>query len=142
MVNYESAQAYCNEEWGGATLPIIHSQAEQDYLADLLFSKPDWLREPRGSAGRYGQYRAARLHRPSLSELLPAGKFENALGGDGFGRSDFRSKLREHFEINRHYIVVAALKSLADEGRIAAATVADAIAKYGINANKINPLYA
>jgi acetyl/propionyl-CoA carboxylase alpha subunit len=42
------------------------------------------------------------------------------LGTDGFGRSDFRSKLREHFEINRHYIVVAALKALADEGTVPA----------------------
>ncbi|HPG79584.1 MAG TPA: hypothetical protein PK756_13000, partial [Piscinibacter sp.] len=64
------------------------------------------------------------------------------LGTDGFGRSDFRSKLREHFEINRHYIVVAALKSLADEGTVPAAKVAEAIKKYGINTEKINPLYA
>ena len=45
------------------------------------------------------------------------------LGTDGFGRSDFRSKLREHFEVNRHYIVVAALKALADEGTVPAAKV-------------------
>jgi len=64
------------------------------------------------------------------------------LGTDGFGRSDFRSKLREHFEINRHYIVVAALKTLADEGTLPATKVAEAIKKYGINADKINPLYA
>jgi len=64
------------------------------------------------------------------------------LGTDGYGRSDFRSKLREHFEINRHYIVVAALKSLADEGSVPAAKVAEAIAKYGLNVDKINPLYA
>ncbi len=64
------------------------------------------------------------------------------LGTDGFGRSDFRSKLREHFEINRHYIVVAALKTLADEGTLPAAKVLEAIKKYGINADKINPLYA
>jgi pyruvate dehydrogenase E1 component len=64
------------------------------------------------------------------------------LGTDGFGRSDFRSKLREHFEINRHYIVVAALKALADDGAVPAAQVAEAIAKYGIQADKLNPLYA
>ena len=46
------------------------------------------------------------------------GRTYKVLGTDGFGRSDFRSKLREHFEINRHYIVVAALKSLADEGAV------------------------
>jgi pyruvate dehydrogenase E1 component len=64
------------------------------------------------------------------------------LGTDGFGRSDFRYRLREHFEINRHYIVVAALKSLADEGAIPLAKVAEAIARYGIDTEKVNPLYA
>ena len=52
------------------------------------------------------------------------------------------AKLREHFEVNRHYIVVAALKALAEEGTVPAAKVAEAIKKYGINADKINPLYA
>ncbi|WP_284614407.1 pyruvate dehydrogenase (acetyl-transferring), homodimeric type [Aquabacterium humicola] len=74
--------------------------------------------------------------------FLPKGRTFKVLGTDGFGRSDFRSKLREHFEINRHYIVVAALKALADEGTVPVAKVAEAIAKYGINADKINPLYA
>ncbi len=64
------------------------------------------------------------------------------LGTDGFGRSDFRSKLREHFEVNRHYIVVAALKSLADEGAVPSSKVAEAIAKYGIKTEKVNPLNA
>jgi pyruvate dehydrogenase E1 component len=64
------------------------------------------------------------------------------LGTDGFGRSDFRSKLREHFEINRHYIVLAALKALSEEGAVPVSRVAEAIAKYGIKADKINPLYA
>ncbi|WIT11966.1 pyruvate dehydrogenase (acetyl-transferring), homodimeric type [Paucibacter sediminis] len=77
-----------------------------------------------------------------IRAFIPAGRSYKVLGTDGFGRSDFRSKLREHFEVNRHYIVVAALKSLADEGKLPAAKVAEAIAKYGINVNKINPLYA
>jgi pyruvate dehydrogenase E1 component len=64
------------------------------------------------------------------------------LGTDGFGRSDFRSKLREHFEINRHYIVVAALKALSEEGAVPASKVTEAIKKYGIKTEKINPLYA
>ena len=64
------------------------------------------------------------------------------LGTDGFGRSDFRSKLREHFEINRHYIVVAALKALSEEGTVPVADVVAAIAKYGIQTDKVNPLYA
>ena len=77
-----------------------------------------------------------------IRAFIPAGRSYKVLGTDGFGRSDFRSKLREHFEINRHYIVVAALKSLADEGKIPQAKVAEAIKKYGINVDKINPLYA
>ncbi|MDC8770630.1 pyruvate dehydrogenase (acetyl-transferring), homodimeric type [Roseateles albus] len=77
-----------------------------------------------------------------IRAFVPAGRSYKVLGTDGFGRSDFRNKLREHFEINRHYIVVAALNSLADEGKLPKAKVAEAIAKYGIKADKINPLYA
>ncbi len=77
-----------------------------------------------------------------IRAFIPKGRTYKVLGTDGFGRSDFRSKLREHFEINRHYIVVAALKALADEGSVPAAKVAEAIKKYGINTEKINPLYA
>ncbi len=64
----------------------------------------------------------------------------SVLGTDGFGRSDMRSQLRKFFEINRYYIVVAALKTLADEGEIPAARVAEAIAKYRIDPEKPNPV--
>ena len=77
-----------------------------------------------------------------IRPFIPKGRTYKVLGTDGFGRSDFRSKLREHFEINRHYIVVAALKALAEEGTVPVAKVAEAIAKYGINVDKVNPLYA
>jgi pyruvate dehydrogenase E1 component len=77
-----------------------------------------------------------------IRPFIPKGRSYKVLGTDGFGRSDFRSKLREHFEINRHYIVIAALRSLADEGTIPMAKVAEAIKKYGIKVDKINPLYA
>jgi pyruvate dehydrogenase E1 component len=77
-----------------------------------------------------------------IRAFIPKGRSYKVLGTDGFGRSDFRSKLREHFEVNRHYIVVATLKSLADEGTLPAAKVAEAIRKYGIDADKLNPLYA
>ncbi|MEG2977357.1 MAG: pyruvate dehydrogenase (acetyl-transferring), homodimeric type, partial [Comamonas sp.] len=68
-----------------------------------------------------------------IRPYMPKGRTYKVLGTDGFGRSDFRAKLREHFEINRHYIVIAALRGLADEGKINATTVAEAITKYGIN---------
>jgi pyruvate dehydrogenase E1 component len=77
-----------------------------------------------------------------IRPFIPKGRAFKVLGTDGFGRSDFRSKLREHFEVNRHYIVVAALKALQEEGTVTADTVAQAIAKYGIKADKINPLHA
>jgi pyruvate dehydrogenase E1 component len=77
-----------------------------------------------------------------IRPFIPQGRAYKVLGTDGFGRSDFRSKLREHFEINRHYIVVAALKALSEEGTVPTAKVAEAIKKYGIKADKINPLYA
>ena len=77
-----------------------------------------------------------------IRAFVPKGRSYKVLGTDGFGRSDFRSRLREHFEINRHYIVVAALAALADDGTVLRVKVAEAIAKYGIDANKVNPLYA
>jgi len=77
-----------------------------------------------------------------IRAFMPKGRTYKVLGTDGFGRSDFRSKLREHFEVNRQYIVVAALKALADEGTVPMAKVAEAIKKYGINVDKINPLHA
>jgi pyruvate dehydrogenase E1 component len=61
------------------------------------------------------------------------------LGTDGFGRSDTREKLRRFFEVDRHYITVAALKALADEGTVPAARVAEAIGKYGVDAAKPAP---
>ncbi|MEM4987474.1 pyruvate dehydrogenase (acetyl-transferring), homodimeric type [Collimonas sp. H4R21] len=72
--------------------------------------------------------------------FIPAGRTYKVLGTDGFGRSDTRAKLREFFEVNRYYVAVAALKALADEGKIKASVVADAITKYGINPEKPNPV--
>jgi len=64
------------------------------------------------------------------------------LGTDGFGRSDTRNNLRRHFEVNSHYVTVAALKTLADEGTIPTSKVSEAIKKYGIDTKKPNPLTA
>ncbi len=61
------------------------------------------------------------------------------LGTDGFGRSDTRAELRQHFEVDRNFIALAALKALADASRIDRKTVVDAIAKLGIDANKADP---
>ena len=77
-----------------------------------------------------------------IRSYIPKDRTYKVLGTDGFGRSDFRGKLREHFEVNRHYIVVAALKALSEDGVIKAEKVAEAIKKYGIDADKVNPLNA
>ena len=77
-----------------------------------------------------------------IRAFIPPGRSYQVLGTDGYGRSDFRKELRRHFEVSRHYIAVAALRALADDGLLAPAKVAEAIAKYHIDGNKINPLHA
>ena len=62
------------------------------------------------------------------------------LGTDGFGRSDTRAALRHFFEVDRHWVTLAALKALADDELIERRVVAEAIAKYGIDINKPNPM--
>ncbi|MGB0748458.1 MAG: pyruvate dehydrogenase (acetyl-transferring), homodimeric type [Magnetospiraceae bacterium] len=64
------------------------------------------------------------------------------LGTDGFGRSDYRVKLREHFEVDRRFVAIAALKSLADQGDLDRKKVAEAIKKLGIDPEKPNPARA
>jgi pyruvate dehydrogenase E1 component len=62
-----------------------------------------------------------------------------SLGTDGFGRSDTRAALRNFFEVDYRYIVVATLGALAREGKLAASVVQQAIGAYGIDPGKINP---
>jgi len=64
------------------------------------------------------------------------------LGTDGFGRSDSRVNLRQHFEVDQNYIVVAALFELANRGDIEGSVVTQAIKRFNIDTQKINPLYA
>ena len=62
-----------------------------------------------------------------------------SLGTDGYGRSDSRKALRSFFEVDRFYIVIAALKALSDQNKINVSLVADAIKKYNIDQTKTNP---
>lgn len=62
-----------------------------------------------------------------------------SLGTDGYGRSDSREALRSFFEVDRYYVVLAALKALADEGKVPASKAAEAIKKYKIDASRPNP---
>jgi len=73
-----------------------------------------------------------------LREFIPS-RYVN-LGTDGFGRSDTRENLRIFFEINRYYIVIAALKALSEDGEIENKIVQQAIKKYGIDPEKPNPM--
>lgn len=75
--------------------------------------------------------------RPAIHNL---GKRYTVLGTDGFGRSDTRERLRHFFEVDRRWVTVAALKTLADEGQIKHQVVADAMKKYGLDPNKPNPM--
>ncbi|MCK9261464.1 MAG: pyruvate dehydrogenase (acetyl-transferring), homodimeric type [Azoarcus sp.] len=62
------------------------------------------------------------------------------LGTNGFGRSDTREKLRHFFEVDRHWVTLAALKALADEGSIERDKVAAALVKYNLDPSKPNPM--
>ena len=83
-----------------------------------------------------------KLFADQVRPFVPKGRDYKVLGTDGFGRSDFRAKLREHFEVDRHFVVLAALRALADDGKVPVGKVAEAIKKYGINPSKANPQYA
>ncbi|TLU76076.1 pyruvate dehydrogenase (acetyl-transferring), homodimeric type [Mannheimia varigena] len=82
-----------------------------------------------------------KLYAEQIRAYVPS-KHYHVLGTDGFGRSDSRANLREHFEVDERYVVVAALTQLAKAGTIEMSVVADAIKKFGLNVDRINPLYA
>ena len=109
---------------------LLHPEAppRESYVARCLNTAP----LPVVAATDY-----LKAYADQIREFVPT-RFR-VLGTDGFGRSDSRAKLREFFEVNRFYIVLAALKTLADEGKIASARVSEAIKKYGINPEKPNP---
>ena len=103
--------AYLNEVLAGKEGPIVVS-------TDYIRAYPDQIR----------------AYLPKERDML-------VLGTDGFGRSDTREALRRHFEVNRYHVVIAALKSLADQGKVQAADVQKAIEKYGIDTEGKYPLY-
>ena len=77
----------------------------------------------------------------SFSEQLRAyipGTYK-VLGTDGFGRSDTRSKLRHFFEVDRYWVTVASLKALVEDGKLEGKVVAQAMKKYSLNPEKIDP---
>jgi pyruvate dehydrogenase E1 component len=111
---------------------MLHPQEKrrQSYVETCLVDRPGPIVAATDSM---------RLYADQIRPYLP-GKHYAVLGTDGFGRSDTRKKLRHFFEVDRRYVVVAALKALADTGAIDVAKVREAIQKYGIDPEKPNPV--
>ena len=80
-----------------------------------------------------------KLFADQIRQWVPVKEYK-VLGTDGFGRSDTREKLRHFFEVDRNWIVLTALEALADRGEIERKVVAEAIARFGIDTDKPNPL--
>ena len=79
-----------------------------------------------------------RLYSDQIRAFVPCGY--TVLGTDGFGRSDTREKLRQFFEVDRYYIVVAALNALSSEGKFDAQVVLEAMRKYDIDRNCLSSM--
>ncbi len=79
-----------------------------------------------------------RVFAEQIRSLVP--RHYTVLGTDGFGRSDTREKLRHFFEVDRHWITLAALSALVEDGQMKKEKVAEAIKKYGLDPNKPNPV--
>ena len=78
-----------------------------------------------------------RAYPEQIRRLIP-GK-TTILGTDGFGRSDTRENLRRFFEVDRYYIVLAVLSALRENGKVSGDTVKQAMKKYGLDPEKLNP---
>ncbi|MEG3754682.1 pyruvate dehydrogenase (acetyl-transferring), homodimeric type [Psychromonas arctica] len=111
---------------------MLNPEAEQKtaYITEVLGT------EPTIAATDYMKNYAEQVR-----AFVPAESYK-VLGTDGFGRSDSRENLRRHFEVNAGYVVVAALTELAKRGDVERKVVTEAIAKFDIDVNKINPLFA
>jgi pyruvate dehydrogenase E1 component len=111
---------------------MLHPEAEEQvpYIAQVLGN------EPTIAATDYMKNYAEQVR-----AFVPADSYK-VLGTDGFGRSDSRDNLRRHFEVNAGYVVVATLNELAKRGDIEKSVVTEAIKKFDIDTEKMNPLYA
>jgi pyruvate dehydrogenase E1 component len=120
-------EAQAVERWN-----LLHPQEEQrmGHLEAML-------------RGREGPLVAStdyvRMFAEQIRPHIPDGRRYRVLGTDGFGRSDYRRRLRHHFEVDRHWVALAALDSLARDQRLPRAKVAEAIKRYGIDPEKPNP---
>jgi pyruvate dehydrogenase E1 component len=110
---------------------MLHPEAERraSYVEQCLKDRPG----PVIAASDY-----MKVFVDQIRPFVPTKNFV-ALGTDGFGRSDTRKALRGFFEVDRHYVAVAAMKALADEEALPRKKVAEAIKKYGIDPEKPDP---
>jgi pyruvate dehydrogenase E1 component len=126
------------------------TELRRDGMATERWNMLHPLEEPRQSyverclGGRAGPVVAATDYIRSFPDQIRPwvpGRYR-ALGTDGFGRSDYRRSLRSHFEVDRHYIVLAALSALAADGTVPAKAAAEAIERYGLDPAKPDPASA
>jgi pyruvate dehydrogenase E1 component len=126
------------------------TELRRDGLAVERWNMLHPLNEPRRPyvesclGGRPGPAVAAtdyiRAFADQIRPFVP-GRYQ-VLGTDGFGRSDYRRKLRAHFEVDRHYVTLAALNALAADGAVPAKSVAEAIDRYDIDPDRPDPALA
>jgi pyruvate dehydrogenase E1 component len=124
--------------WSVTSFTELHREG----MAAERWSRLHPAEEPRPSfveqslAGRAGPAIASTDYVRSFAEQirpLMAGRRYAVLGADGFGRSEYRVKLRRFFEVDRHHVAIAALRALADEGTIERSVVGQAIERYEID---------
>jgi pyruvate dehydrogenase E1 component len=77
-----------------------------------------------------------------IARWVPAGRSFLPLGTDGFGRSDTREALRRHFETDAAHVVAATLAALAAAGSVKPEAVQDAIERYGLDPERVDPRLA
>ena len=123
------------------------NELRRDGMAVERWNRLHPSEEPRRSfveesfEGRQGPFVASTDYMRSVAEQIRPwirGPYLT-LGTDGYGRSDTRAKLRSFFEVDRHHVVVAALKALADQGTIPSDRVSEAIGRYELDPDAAEP---
>jgi pyruvate dehydrogenase E1 component len=124
--------------WSATSFTELH----RDGIAAERWSRMHPTEEPRLSyveqclTGHEGPAVASTDYIRSFADQIRPfvrGRRYEVLGTDGFGRSDYRVKLRRFFEVDRHHVAIAALRALADEGTVEREKVAQAIERYGVD---------
>jgi pyruvate dehydrogenase E1 component len=124
--------------WSATSFTELHREG----MAAERWSRLHPTEDPRPSfveqslTGRDGPVVAStdyiRTYAEQIRPFVKGRRYE-VLGADGFGRSDYRVKLRRFFEVDRHHVAIAALRALADEGEVDRAKVGEAIERYGVD---------